>query len=168
MYSKMQGRGACSGAKRNALEPSSGDHHDLAVLDIADEAGADDVERAGLRGEDVTAVELAQHQRADAQRVAGADQLLVGQRHQGIGALDLLDRLDEAVDERGFLRLRATRWTITSVSVVDWQIAPSRIRLRRRVRPLVRLPLWATAKPPPSSSAKSGCTLRSTVSPVVE
>jgi hypothetical protein len=57
---------------------------------------------------------------------------------------------------------------MTSVSVVDWQMAPSRMRLRRSVRPFVRLPLWATAKPPPSSSAKRGCTLRRTVSPVVE
>ena len=89
------------GREAERLEPIVRDHHAFAVLDIADEAGADDVEGAGLGGEDVAAVELAQHQRADAQRVAGADQLLVGQRHQGIGALDLLDRLDEAVDRPG-------------------------------------------------------------------
>ena len=40
-------------------------------------------------------------------------------------------------------------------------------QLRRSVRALVRLPLWATAKPPPSSSANNGCTLRRIVSPVV-
>ncbi len=68
---------------------------------------------------------------------------------------------------RGFLE-RARRWRITSVSVVDWQIAPSRINSRRSVSPLVRLPLCATAKPPASSSAKSGWTLRIIVSPVVE
>ena len=45
------------------------------------------------------AVELAQHQRADAQRVAHADQLLVGQRHQRVAALDRLQGVDEAVDE---------------------------------------------------------------------
>ena len=43
---------------------------------------------------------------------------------------------------------RATRCRMTSVSEVDWQIAPLRISSRRSVRPLVRLPLWATAKPP--------------------
>ena len=72
---------------------------DLAVLDVAHVARADDVERAGLRGQDRAAVELAQHQRADAERVARADQLLVGQRDQRVGALDLAQRVDEAVDE---------------------------------------------------------------------
>ena len=53
------------------------------------------------------------------------------------------------------LRLaRATRCRITSVSLVDCMIAPSRTSCRRSVRPLVRLPLWPTAKPPPSSSAE--------------
>ena len=37
---------------------------------------------------------------------------------------------------------RATRCRITSVSVVDCMIAPSRTSWRRSVRPLVRLPLW--------------------------
>ena len=104
MYSKMQGRRAWRGAKRIDSMPLVRDHDDLAVLDVAHETGADDVERTGLGGEDVAAVELAEHQRADAERVAGADQLLVGERHEGIGALDLADRLDEAVDE---LRLAA-------------------------------------------------------------
>ena len=50
---------------------------------------ADDVERAGFGGEDMAAVELAENQRADAQRIAHADQLLVGQADQRIGAFDL-------------------------------------------------------------------------------
>ena len=79
--------------------PVVGDDHHLAVLDVAHEAGADDVERAGLRGQDVAAVELAEHQRADAERVAGADQLLVGERDERVGALDLAQRVDEAVDD---------------------------------------------------------------------
>ena len=45
-------------------------------------------------------------------------------------------------------RERAVSSSTTSVSEVDWQIAPSRISSRRSVRPLVRLPLWATARPP--------------------
>ena len=63
---------------------------------------------------------------------------------------------------------RATRCRITSVSEVDWQIAPCSISSRRSVSPLVRLPLWPTAKPPEASSANSGWTLRRMVSPVVE
>ncbi len=82
------------------------EHDDLAGLDVADIFGADDVERAGFRGQDRAAAEFAQHQRADAERVARPDQLLVGQRHQRIGALDRAQRLDEAVDEAVALRLR--------------------------------------------------------------
>ena len=33
---------------------------------------------------------------------------------------------------------------MTSVSEVDWQMAPEEISSRRSVRALVRLPLWAT------------------------
>ena len=99
MYSKMQGRVAWAGNGLQALHALLGDDDDLAVLDVADEAGPDDVERAGLGGQDVVAVEFAEHQRADAERVARADQLLVGQADEGIGALDLAQRLDEAVDE---------------------------------------------------------------------
>ena len=57
---------------------------------------------------------------------------------------------------------------MTSVSEVDWQMAPEEMRSWRSVSALVRLPLWATAKPPVSRSANSGCTLRRTASPVVE
>ena len=63
---------------------------------------------------------------------------------------------------------RATMCSITSVSEVDCMIAPSRTSWRRMVRAFVRLPLWAIAKPPASSSENSGCTLRRIVSPVVE
>ena len=54
------------------------DHHDLAVIHLADEFRADDVQRAGLRSKHVSPVELAQHQRAQAKRIARADQLFVG------------------------------------------------------------------------------------------
>ena len=79
---------------------------DFAGLDVADIFGADDVERAGFRRQDRAAVEFAEHQRADAERIAGADQLLVGQRNQRIGAFDRAQRLDEAVDEAVALGLR--------------------------------------------------------------
>ena len=167
MYSKMHGRGCDRRERLVRLHAVLVEHDDLAVLDVAHVARADDVERAGLRGEDRMAVELADHQRADAERIARADQLLVGQRDERVGALELAQRVDEAVDE-AVARERATRCRITSVSLVDCMIAPSRTSWRRSVRPLVRLPLWPTAKPPPSSSQNSGCTLRRMVSPVVE
>ena len=44
-----------------AFDAVLGDDHHLAVLDLAHELGADNVERAGLRRQHVGAVELAQH-----------------------------------------------------------------------------------------------------------
>jgi hypothetical protein len=57
---------------------------------------------------------------------------------------------------------------MTSVSEVDWKIEPRRLRSRLSRIAFEMLPLWATAKPPEASSAKSGWTLRSAVSPLVE
>ena len=62
----------------------------------------------------------------------------------------------------------ARRWRITSVSEVDWKIEPVSRSACFSLCALVMLPLWATAKPPTAVSAKSGCTLWSAGSPVVE
>ena len=51
---------------------------------------------------------------------------------------------------------RATNWRIVSVSDVDWKMAPSFFNSCRKVRPLVRFPLCAIAKPPTVRSAKRG------------
>ena len=82
------------------------ENDDFAVVNVADEFRADDVERAGFRRENRAAVEFAEHQRADAERIARADQLLVGHRHQRVGAFDGAQGLDETVDEAVALGLR--------------------------------------------------------------
>ncbi len=64
-------------------------------------------------------------------------------------------------------RLMAIRWMNTSLSVVLWNRQPRRTSWWCSACALVRLPLCATAKPPNSKSAYSGCTLRRMVSPVV-
>ena len=74
-------------------------------LDVAHEIGADDVERAGLRGEDPGIAEPAEHQRPHAQRVAHADHPVLRQRDQRIGALDLAQRVDQPLDD-GVLEAR--------------------------------------------------------------
>ena len=79
---------------------------DFAVFDVAHVLRADDVERAGLGGEDGTAVELAEHQRPDAERIARADELLVGEADEGIGAFEHAQSFDEAVDEAVAVRAR--------------------------------------------------------------
>ncbi len=75
------------------------EHHDFAVLDVADILRADDVEGAGLRRQDRAAVELADHQGANAERVAGTDQLLVGQADKSVSAFELAQAVDETIDE---------------------------------------------------------------------
>ena len=81
------------------------DDDDLARLDVADEVGADDVERAGLAGQHPAAgalsADAAQDQRPHAQRVAHAHQRLVRQRHQRVGADHLLQRVDQTVHHGG-------------------------------------------------------------------
>ena len=82
-----------------ALDAVCGDGDDLAVLDLAHEFGADDVERAGLGRQHVRGAKLAQHQRPDADGIACADQHVVGQADERIGAFDLQQRIDEALDD---------------------------------------------------------------------
>ena len=98
---KDAGPGRLPWQGEEALHPVAVDHHHFAVLDVADEFRSDDVERAGLRAKNRAAIELAEHKRADAERIARADELLVGQRHQRVGALDLSQSLDEAIDDLG-------------------------------------------------------------------
>ena len=105
--------------------PSADDHH-LARLDVADEVGADDVERAGLRGEDAGAVELAQHQRPDAR----ADRARRSACCPTGRPANRRPRPGSARRSRRSTRCRwpegAIRWMITSVSEVDWKIEPRR------------------------------------------
>ena len=88
----MHGRAGTGGKGLMRVHAFVVEDDDLAVLDVAHEAGADDVERAGLGSEDRAAVEIAEDQRPDAERIARADQLLVGQADEGIGALELPQR----------------------------------------------------------------------------
>src|SRR5204863_480600 len=71
----------------------------LAGLDRSQIGRADHVERHRLGGEDIGLAEPAHDQRTDAERVAAGDDALRGQADQGIGALDLLQGVDEAVEQ---------------------------------------------------------------------
>ena len=57
-----------------AFDAVFGDDDDLAVFDLAQELGADHVERAGLGGEHIGGAEPANDERADADGIARADQ----------------------------------------------------------------------------------------------
>ena len=162
----MQKRGFAGwNGKKLSIAVGGGDHH-LAGLDLADELGADDVERAGLRGEHPAVADPAEHQRAHAERVADADELGAGHRDDGEGALDaaqrvlqplgdgLLDRARHQVDDALGVRAR----------LEDRAVLRSAPRAAQSA--LVRLPLWAMAQPPMANSAKSGCTSRIWVAPL--
>ncbi len=81
------------------------------------------------------AVEFADHQRPDAERVAGADQRLVGQGDERVGALQLAQRLDEALDHA---RLAAARHEVedhfrVGGRLVDRPVADERAAQRQAV-----------------------------------
>jgi hypothetical protein len=77
------------------------DDHDLARFDVAHEAGADDVESAALGGEDPGILQAADHEGTHAHRIPNAQQRLVGEQQQRVGALDPAQRIDQPVDNRG-------------------------------------------------------------------
>ena len=75
------------------------DHQHLARLDVADVAGVNEVEGAGLGGHHVTAADLAEAQRPEAVRVARHEQEFRGEEQNGVRALDDPQRIDEGVEQ---------------------------------------------------------------------
>ena len=72
------------------------DDDDFARLDVADELRAgDDVEGAAFAREQPRAVDLADAERTEAERVAHADDFALAHQDEGKGALHLAERLDE-------------------------------------------------------------------------
>src|SRR6516164_422463 len=85
-----------------ALHAARADDDDLSGCDIADKLGADDVERAGLRGEDPGVGETAENQWPHSERIAHPNDLVLRKGYQRKGALDLPQGVDQPVDD-GFL-----------------------------------------------------------------
>ena len=99
MYSKMHGRICCGGNGCRLSIPSS-EMTTTSPFCTSRTKRAPMMSSAHRLGrEDVFAFEFADDERSDAERVARADQLLVGDRDQGIGAFELAQRLDEALDD---------------------------------------------------------------------
>jgi hypothetical protein len=76
------------------------DDQQLARRDLALEVRAEEVEGAGLGGDDPAAVEPAQDERPEAVRVAEGKQLAVGQCGHGVGAFEPAHRARHRLDER--------------------------------------------------------------------
>ena len=75
------------------------ENDDFAVFDVAYVLCTDNVECTGLGGQDRATVEFSDDERTNAERIAGADQFLVGEADKGIGAFELAQSFDETVDE---------------------------------------------------------------------
>ena len=73
-----------------ALDPVVGDDDNLAILNLAHKARADDVKRAGFRREDGRVPQFSENEWPDAQWIAYADEPFSRQHAERIGALDLL------------------------------------------------------------------------------
>ena len=78
-----------------AAHPGRIDGHDLAWVDLADEVGADDIQGAGLAGDDVAGAArrlgiavAAEAEGPDAERVTGGHQRVAGEEKQAVGAVD--------------------------------------------------------------------------------
>ena len=134
----------------------------LAALDLAHELRADEVERARLRGDDPVVVDAAEHERAEAVRVAERDELALGERDDRVRALELLHRVRDRIEERRLVvrdqrgdhlavgrrahrdarlaQLVAQRRRIDEVAVVAERdrAHPAVLHERLRVRPLRR------------------------------
>ena len=152
------------------------DGDQLARLDLADDAGADDVERGGLAGDDPAALEPAEHQRPDALRVAGGVEGVLVHEDEAEGAAQLAAARSSAVASRVRSGSPASSAVTSAVSVV---LVPERHAGHRLAVPLagpgpagsaalVRLPLWARATVPPAVAPSVGWAFSQVEPPVVE
>ncbi len=107
-------------AQLDAAQAGVVDDEDLAEGDVADLVGLDEVEGAGLGGDDVAVgvvAQAAEHQRAEAVRVADGEQLVLGDEHEAVGALDPPERIAQALDEGRLAGCAPAAASIPSVSL---------------------------------------------------
>ena len=89
------------GERPEGADAGAVDQDQLAGLDVAQESRADDVQRDGLGREDRRFAELAHDQGPNAERIAAGDQSILGQHEERVSALDLLQRIGQAVEVIG-------------------------------------------------------------------
>ena len=92
------------GEGEQAAHAAGIDDDHLAGGDVAYVIGTDNVERAGLGGDDVGIAELAEDEWANAVRVAHADQRLRREDDERIGTFDGVERVDDAIRDGGGAR----------------------------------------------------------------
>ena len=172
------------GTACRAWTPVLVDDDELARRDLALERGADEVERAGLGGDDPVVVEPPERERAEAVAVAEGDEPALGERHAGVGALELGHGVRDGVLERGGvvrdqrgdqlgvggrrqrdavrLELGTELGRVREVPVVaerDACVSRPVLEERLRVRPVRRRRSWssACARSRPRRAGHAGC-----------
>ena len=88
------------GQRLDRVDLGTVDHDQLAGFDLPLERRADEVERARLRGEHRVVADPSEHERAEAVRVAEAEELSVGEPDDGGGALELRHRSRDGLLQR--------------------------------------------------------------------
>src|SRR5580704_2524344 len=91
--------------RHHAAHPARADDDNFPGFDVALEPGADDVERAGFRSQDPGLAEPPEDQRPHAERIAHPDHLVLRESNEGIGALDLPQRIGQPIHD-GVLEAR--------------------------------------------------------------
>ena len=89
------GRERLAGVEAGVVDP-----HDLARAHVAHLLGADEVERAGLGGDDPVVADPPERERADPMRVAERNERVLCHRDHRVGALEALHRGGNGLRER--------------------------------------------------------------------
>ena len=164
----------CSGRVALARHAFGSDDHHLAGLHVVQVDGADQIEGAGLRGEDVALAaagdfHLAHGQRTEAVRIARHDDAVLAPERPA------RTRLPVAAAHRASapasVRSRRVRHQVQNHFGIAGGLEDGAVGAPDRARSsvaLVMLPLCATAIWPLLQATENGCALSSTVSPAVE
>ena len=94
------GRGGLGVETRETLDAAVPEAEQFTRLDVAHEGGPHDVERAGLAGDDMAAVQLAEHEGAEAARVAHRVHGVAHGEHERVGALQEAERVADLGHDR--------------------------------------------------------------------
>ena len=129
------GGGGLGVEPRQALRPAVPELDELPRLEVAHEGGAHDVQRAGLAGDDVAVAEPAEHEGAEAARIAHRVHDVADGEHQRVGALQEAQRVADLGHDRAVAgacdevhdHLRVRR-ALEDRALVD-QLSPDRERV---------------------------------------
>src|SRR5918999_170049 len=116
------------------LDPALAERHQLSGLHLAQELGADDVERAALRRDAVAGAQPAERERPQAGAVAEGHDGVLGHRDGREGALELRDDIGERVlDAFGLVRReqRGDQLGVRGAAELDAPVAELRVQLHR-------------------------------------